>query len=177
MNANPHHPVVVGDVHQVLAALQPHVARGARLIAVDGVTSAGKSTLRAQLCEALPEFTPIELDDYLVKDTGKYVDALRFDELSVRLESAPRKVVSGVCVLLALRRFGLTPDVHIYVKRMAKWGWADRDEVEGEEIEELAQAVGVSAADFSLHLEVRAYHRGVAPQRVADIVLERLEAN
>ena len=69
----------------------------------------------------------------------------------------------------------LKPDVLIYVKRMAKWGWADEDEMNGNKLEELAALNSMNSSAPALRLEVRQYHREFRPHEVADIVFERLE--
>jgi hypothetical protein len=84
-------------------------------------------------------------------------------------------IVSGVCILRVLEAVQLRPDVLVYVKRMRKWGWADEDEVNGDELERTAEALGVKAEAWPLQVEVREYHRRYCPHERAAIVLERLD--
>ncbi len=52
--------------------------------------------------------------------------------------------------------------VLVYVQRMAVWGWADADELEGPDGSPLVR-------------EVRAYHKQYRPHERADIVLAWME--
>lgn len=146
-----------------------------RLIAIDGVPGSGKSTLRSQLALAF-DAQEVELDDFLTPDQGEFVAALRMDDLASALTSPLGLiVVSGACMLKVLEHLHLEPDVLVYVKRMAIWGWADQDEVEGDQIDQIAAALDVIAEISHLHVEVRDYHREFQPQNIAHIVLERFE--
>lgn len=161
------------EVSVAVTALIPRIS----LIAIDGVPGAGKSTLREQLAKDLGA-GEVDLDDFLIRNQGKFVDALRMEDLAAALTSARRPIVaSGICMLQVLHRLKREPDALIYVKRMAIWGWADADEVEGSQIEELAAISGLSDHEMVLELEVRAYHRQFMPQEVAQVVFERPPAD
>lgn len=146
-----------------------------RLIAIDGISGAGKSSLRTHLSEKLGA-TGIEFDDFLDLQLGEYLAALRTPELKTAIARSHGLVVcSGVCMLQALQQMNLIPDVLVYVKRMARWGWADQDEVEGHQIEDLSAIPEVDAKSVRLLIEIRSYHRAFMPQATAEIIFERLE--
>ena len=118
----------------------------------------------------------VELDDYLIKGQGHFFPALRQENLASALASTPPLLlVSGVCMLRVLEHFNVRPGVLIYIKRMARWGWADEDEVQGNFIEQLKRTVGGSDGDWQMQVEVRDYHRTYRPQDRATIILERQE--
>jgi hypothetical protein len=168
--------VVAKDFAGVLKAITALRTDSLRIVAIDGLPGSGKSTLGEQVAAALGA-QQVDFVDFLVKDQGEFVGALRTDELAVALTSPPGLVIaSGVCMLQVLDRLDFKADVLVYVKRMAIWGWADEDEVVGDQLEELARLNGMSPDDLPLHLEVREYHREFVPHERADVVLERLEA-
>ncbi len=149
----------------------------ARLVAIDGVAGAGKSALGAQLATAFDGALHIDLDKFLVPKADKFVAALRLDELTEALRVPARKFVSGICMIRVLEAVGVRADALIYVKRMRRWGWADEDEADGDDLEKHAATVGLTPEWFPLPLEVRNYHRSYEPHRRADIVFERLDLN
>ena len=57
--------------------------------------------------------------------------------------------------------------------RMDATGWADRAEIEGNLLEELATVFGDGIATETLAAEVKMYHDRYRPQHNADIVFER----
>jgi hypothetical protein len=141
------------------------IASGKTTFAIDGVPTAGKSALRAQLATAC-DGSEVELDRYLVPKQDKYVDALKIPDLMTALDAAARPTfISGVCVLRVLEVLGRKAEVHIYVKRMAKWGWPDADEV--------TEHARYSDPLSPLGEEVRQYHLVYMPQERADLIYER----
>jgi hypothetical protein len=118
----------------------------------------------------------VDLDCFLIAKQDKFFDALRLDEVKAAVVAPGRRVVmTGICLLRVLEAAGVRPDVLIYVKRMRKWGWADEDELEGNEIEQIASSLGVDIQEWPFQVEVRNYHRTYRPQDRAAIVLERVD--
>jgi broad-specificity NMP kinase len=167
--------VVVKDVTGVLKAIETQRTGSVRVIAVDGFPGSGKSTLGAQVAAAL-DAQVVDFDDFLIRDQGEFISALKLTDLATAMDADQGLVVaSGVCMLLVLLRLQIKPDLLVYVKRMAIWGWADQDEVEGDEAEGATIITGSNLDHHPLDLEVHRYHRQFRPQDVADVVLERLE--
>jgi adenylate kinase family enzyme len=167
---------VISNVHALVKILCTGAHRQARLIAIDGAGGAGKSTLGAQLAAALDDFVHVDLDCFLIAKQDKFFDALRLDAVKAAVVASGRRVImTGICLLRVLEAAGVRPDVLIYVKRMRKWGWADEDELEGDEIEHFALSLKVGIEEWPFQVEVRDYHRAYRPQDRATIVLERLE--
>jgi len=168
---------IVADVHQLYANLGSKIPDSLRLIAVDGVGGAGKSTLGAQLASAY-DGVHVDLDSFLNKGQDKFFDALRVDELNETLSKCNSLVVvSGICVLHVLEAVGRRLDLLIYVKRMAPWGWADADEIEGSGLEDMAEALQTRIEVWPFQVEVRDYHRKYCPHRRAEIILERYDTS
>lgn len=137
---------------------------GARaIIGIDGWTGAGKSTLASALAEQLNAST-YDLDTALNRDRECYVAALKIDEIASALtRHAGLLLVSGICLRQVLEMAGHGADAHIYIKRMATWGWADEDELSGT----LAGISGSVGGD-NTRGEMRAYHTTYQPHLNAD---------
>jgi thymidylate kinase len=74
-----------------------------RYIAVDGVDGSGKSTLARSLSEAL-KIVHINLDDYLKKNRGGFVDYLDYSSINKRILGTNSKVIiEGVFILAVLK--------------------------------------------------------------------------
>ena len=134
------------------------------VVGIDGWTGVGKTTLATNLAKAAGGQC-LDLDEFLERDRKRYVGAIRLDELRSSLSTSARPLfISGICIREVLTEVGLTPDLNVYVKRMASWGWADEDELDGDVIPEVNQSGGAAG----LRREMRAYHRRWQPHLVAD---------
>lgn len=126
------------------------------LLGVDGVDGAGKSRLAIELAARL-KARVVHLDDFLERDQGLYVAALRVRELwgTIEPESGPM-IVEGVCLLAALERIGVRASRLVYVKRMSPAGsWADEACCEAPDgAEAVIEARRAELADFEAVFEV-----------------------
>lgn len=156
--------MIFTDPQALANALRLPRGRGV-IVAVDGVTGAGKTTLARQVAPLL-KAQPVDLDDFLNKPISTFVEYLRLDALHAALSAAPGAVVvSGVCVLEALHRIGMAPYCLVYVKRFSEdWGWEDEDEILGRHGETLAAS---GLATGPLLAAVRDYHRKWLPHERA----------
>lgn len=146
-----------------------------QVIAIDGVTLAGKSTLGARLASRL-RGTHLDLDDFVERDRGVFVAALRASSLldAMKRSSSPL-VICGICSLAAQQKAGIEGAFQIYLKRITMTGWMDGEEVYGNLLDEIATAYGKNPKDYRPAFEVREYHRQYRPDECADVVFERLE--
>jgi uridine kinase len=176
MNKRHPSPIIVKDVHELLRSLGPGISNRSRLIAIDGVGGAGKSALGAQLAVALDNSIQVDLDHFLIEKQDSFFGALRLDALKEALMAPERQViVTGICMLRVLAAIERCPDVLIYIKRMAKWGWADEDEIDCDELGRTAASLGVTVQEWPVQGEVCDYHRAYLPHERATIILERME--
>lgn len=164
-----------------------------RRIGVDGVDGAGKAYLAEELAQALG-CPALDLDDYLHKNQGGYVDFIDYPALSAALSSMPAFILSGLCLREVLSHLALDLDGHIYIKRMRHDLWVDEDECvfpEGVEaaIDELSHNAAMISrhldepsesgevarddADPQLKFEVMHYHDAFCPHETADLIFER----
>lgn len=102
--------------------LAPRIPADARILSIDGWDSAGKSAIGRALAERLAAVL-IDLDEYLDKDQGGFLDHLRLPELDAAittgLDGTRCVVVAGCMVDLALDRIGRPADVRVYVMRLS----------------------------------------------------------
>lgn len=103
----------------------------ARLVAFDGFMQSGKSTLAQQVAEVLGAVL-ISLDSFVdsSREAPDYVGLLKIEELSQQIAatSAVRSIaiLEGICMLDALDRLHVIPDIMVYVKRISPMGlWQD----------------------------------------------------
>ena len=123
----------------------------ADIIGIDGTDGVGKTTLAKELGDTIGA-TVFSLDDFVVDNRGSYIPNLRIEELDAAISSTSRPVViEGVCLLEALEVVSLSPDLLIYVKRIAEYGhWYDEDECDPEEDEDaLIERLAKEAAEFA----------------------------
>jgi len=179
--------MVVRTIEKVLQFVRNCDPHG--LIAIDGWDGSGKSTLARALTEAAAR-QHIELDTYLDRREGGYLDHLRYADLRQRLvEPDPPKVVEGVCVREVLARLGLAPAVCIYVKLLSSFATWHPDRVfefesAGEAIAHYrrtlalyAQATGRPQPVQGLEEELIEYHFMWRPHEVSHLIFERLESD
>jgi hypothetical protein len=177
------------DSPQALVAHLRSAFPAAATIAIDGIHGAGKSTLARALHQALGG-TLLSLDDFLHQNQGSFLAHLKVSELSDTLTASRVPVVlEGICMLAALDRLRVTPDLLIYVKRIDRYGeWEEKDTGDPTEsaetiirqeaararpfldaLGESHPAEGDSGLD-SLREEVIRYHCDLQPFRRAEIV-------
>jgi adenylate kinase family enzyme len=99
--------IQVGDLLSVISTDRP------RLIAIDGLLGAGKSTLAKRIEQSLG-YRCVHLDDFVQPHQGKFFSSLDFSRLENGL-AGEHVVVEGVCVLAVLERVGLSSDMLVFV--------------------------------------------------------------
>jgi hypothetical protein len=164
------------------------------LITVDGVNGSGKTHLSAELAQALGA-EHVEVDRFLERHKGGYLEFVRYDELSRHLTeigaSGRTSIVDGILIEEIVRRLGCTPRLRVYVKRVWPDGyWPDsrnfrRDKTaeqvikeEEEGAKQLARATGKPEHDDPVPVPVKEiirYHFRFRPHETADYVYERVE--
>jgi hypothetical protein len=170
-------------------------AAGWRRIGIDGVDPDGMSYLAQTLSQALG-CPALDVDDYLYRNQGGYVDFIDYPALSAALAAMPAFVLSGACLREVLLNLAQDVDGQIYIKRMQEGSWADEDQCvfpEGVDaaIEELASNTAMISRYFDepsehagfdggeaaphLTLELMHYHDAHRPHELADLVYERGE--
>ena len=165
------------------------------LVGIDGIDGAGKSTLAKELSTAL-DITHINLDDYVEKEKGNFVDFIDFEMLNESInKSETTVIVEGICLLEVLSRIGRSLDLLIYIKRISSYGaWRDEGECEiPGDIEEFIQkkkqelkafckaTAKIEGSDYNekdfsfptLREEIFRYHYTHQPHKKADVYFIR----
>ena len=99
-------------VHSLLATI---VHANPNVIGIDGLDGCRKSTLAQQVAGHL-HFQVIELDSFLEKNKGSFVDHLDIDGVRNAVQGR-NLIIEGVCLLKVLEMVGLDLDLLIYVRR------------------------------------------------------------
>jgi len=178
------------DIDSVRRIVQ---SSGWRRIGVDGVQGAGMAHLAQELAQAL-DCPALDVDDYLYRNQGGYVDFIDYPALSAALAAIPTLVLSGLCLREVLANMDAELDAHIYIKRIRHGQWADEDVCvfpDGVDaaIENLARRSALISDFFDersqfashdgeetspeLSDEVMRYHDTHQPHEFADLVFER----
>ena len=170
--------------------------KNTQIILIDGGDGSGKSTLASEIAQSISA-VHINLDDYLEKNRGNFVDFIKYDLLKKKIEdSRPPIIIEGVCALSVIKKLQHKFDLHIYVKRMSAFDfWPgdnlyDMDEdVEGfiteknKEHRKFSEAMAqIEGEEYDpedttipkLTEELIRYHYEFKPQETADIIYEWL---
>jgi len=170
--------------------------KNAQYIVIDGADGSGKSTLADEITGKLSSIH-INLDDYLEKNRGYFVDYIKYDLLKMKIENANSPIIiDGVCALAITKKLQIKCDLHIYVKRMSAYGfWNDSelydldDDVDAfiakkntehrEFCEAMAQIEGEEFDPENTNIprlteELIRYHYEFKPHKIADIIYERI---
>lgn len=185
-------PDVCADFESLRRIVQ---AAGWRRIGIDGVNGVGKSSLSAELAEALGLPT-LDLDDYLFKNQGGFVPFIDYPALTAALSSMPSVILSGACLREVLVNSGSALDGHIYIKRMRHGLWADEDmcvfpegidaaietlsyysSMVSRALDDRSDLPGPTADESQPELseEIMRYHEQYEPHEIADLVYEKLD--
>ena len=154
-------------------------------IGIDGTDAAGKSTMAGKLSKILG-LTHLNLDDFFIKESGRYLDYLKYNEIRQQASETKCFVVEGVCLLNVLEKIDTPIDCLIYVKRMRHNLWADERECEiTEEIEvfiskekelmRLFQQTENMPDSLGLAEEIIRYHYKFKPHKKADLIYTRVD--
>ena len=150
--------------------------RTARIVAVDGLDGAGKTTLARRLAVEL-EGTTLDVDEYLDKNQGYYVRALRLGDLKSAIDAAKPLnrplLISGACLLDVLSRVSVEPDMVVYVEKRSHNSDlpCDLDILDSEERGDISHLAEMGFRD--LELEQGRYHADFKPRARAEVIFFR----
>lgn len=174
--------------------------KNAQCIVIDGADGSGKSTLADVITEKL-RLIHINLDDYLEKKRGSFLEYIKYDLLKKVIEDANSPIIiEGVCVLAIAKTLQVKYDLHIYVKRMSHHGFWNDSELydvddnvdvdvdafiakQNAELRKLCEVMPqIEGKEFDpedanipkLIEELIRYHYEFKPHKIADIIYERV---
>lgn len=156
----------------------------ANIIGIDGADGSGKTTLSKEIGQHLG-LPILNLDDYLIRSQGSYVDHLKYNELLEFIEiNKNTLIIEGLCLIDVLKRIDLQLDCFIYVKLMNNIGeWLDEEECDikgsvNEMIQELGRRVKMVEPECQgisiFREEIISYHKRSRPFEKADIIFESI---
>jgi len=183
-------------IKSLLDIIEEIKRENAHYIVIDGADGSGKSTLANEIANKM-SFIHINLDDYLDKNHGYFVDYIKYDLLNKKIEEANSPIIiEGVCALAVIKKMKIRCDLHIYIKRMADFGYwkdtylydADEDvdtHIDKQNVEhrkfcesmthiEGKQFDPKDASIPKLIEELIRYHYEFKPQEIANIIFERI---
>lgn len=145
----------------------------AGLVTFDGAPHAGKTWLAREMGRALG-CPAIDLDCYLNRQQGAFIDALRITELTCSIDKARARsaivLLSGICMLRVLDMAKLHAALSIYVQRLSPMGIPnDLDTTDAENGKPFDDDPDIP----SLFKEIHIYHADYRPLANADIVYRR----
>jgi uridine kinase len=177
------------DTSEILTVLR---TREPRVVGIDGGDGSGKSSLASLLSRKLG-WLNINLDDYVEKNIGCYMEHIHYDEVRNNFNDAGKPIIiEGVCLLAVLERLEQHLDILIYVKKMGgKWYDEDdctvsEDDFINRKKEEQWKFSEIEANMYGknppsdvmlpeLTEEIIRYHHKFRPYEKADIIYKRID--
>jgi hypothetical protein len=163
------------------------------LLAIDGVDGLGKSTIAKLLSEAICVGV-VSLDDFIIKNTGEYVNSIEASLKSAITCLKGQGVIEGVCIMEALKKIQIYDYKTVYLKRMHHGIWVDEKNFTSEfgaeaaiqkEVSDLHKFEAFFAARGNremnpreeiklpaLTCEIIRYHHNFQPHKNADFIYE-----
>ncbi len=113
----------ISEFIEIILSISP------RFVGIDCKDGSGKSTAARKIARATGA-SILSLDDFICKGNGTFADNLGYKEIDAAISKTSGCLIfEGVCLLNVIDRLGVKLDVHVYVKRMSKYGfWYDTDE-------------------------------------------------
>ncbi|WP_425995963.1 hypothetical protein [Caulobacter sp. DWR1-3-2b1] len=143
------------------------------VIAIDGFTDSGKTTLSAAIAEKTG-LSVLHLDDFVVQQLGDgvftYADTLNFHALKTEISKVGSLIVEGVTVREILRQLQITQSLDVYVKRLnSEFEWQDALELT------IPHPIDAYVSPSKLRVLVRNYHRANRPHEQSDAIFSWIE--
>ncbi|KVV20740.1 hypothetical protein WK78_25860 [Burkholderia cepacia] len=143
------------------------------LITFDGCMLAGKTKLMREI-EGRLKVQGLDLDDFVERQQGMFVEALRLQELAAAIEQARAKsevvLLSGICMLEVLERIGRESNLTVYVQANNRDGTPDDIDLIGAETGRRPDLIEFFG---ELDDECFSYHARYRPCNGADVLFIR----
>ena len=144
------------------------------LITFDGCMLAGKTGLMREIARRLG-MQGLDLDDFVDRQQGVFVEALRLQELTAAIEQAHAKtgvvLLSGICMLEVLERIGRESNLTVYVQASNQEGMPDDIDLIGAETGRRPDLIEFFG---ELEDECFSYHARYRPCNGADVLFIRV---
>ena len=150
--------------------------QSAKIIGIDGFDRSGKTYLSHEIGKKL-SIPVLNLDDYLIKGKERYVEHLKYKEISEFIEKNKNSfIIEGVCLLGVLKKLHLNLDCLIYIKLIDEYDeWLHEETCDIKDPAEI-EILYPNFQEFkALDKEIIYYHVNNRPVEKANYVFERIE--
>jgi len=170
------------DENKLIRSIKKHISKYPCIISIDGVDGVGKSTLACRIKKELG-FSHLEIDTYVQKRQGGYIDHIGYEQLSVTIKHAIAEnhdiIIEGICVQQVLSQLNINSNVRVYIRVKDSYGfWMDQMRFFPPEktADEMIAERKRKGFPFGHVEDIIRYHYTFKPYEKADYILERLKA-
>lgn len=140
-----------------------------KIIGIDGAMQSGKSKIiREHLINVL-NAELIDIDKLIKIDETSII----YVESEILVLESKVYIADGILNKEVLQHFNIQPDLNIYVKKMANYGWVERDWLEKEFISDYG--IDETYKQSSIDRQIFRYHNQYEPVKNADVIVEVAE--
>jgi len=87
------------------------------IIAIDGDLGCGKTKLANELSEKI-QIPVLHVDDFLIPNTGRFLDSIKYFDLKKNLkEAGSRVIIEGICLLDVLDKINVKYSKYLFIER------------------------------------------------------------
>lgn len=151
-------------------------AKNKMIVSIDGWNDSGKSTL-ADIFLNITNFIVIHIDDFLNKNTGEYLNSIKYDDLNMEIDKSADEnqivVLEGNCILEILDCLNKSSDIKVYNKDVDINGcWRNERYVDNSKtVQEIIDDDESKLGDFSF---IEGYDKNMFNSDDSDIVFKEL---
>jgi len=136
-----------------------------KIVGIDGAMQSGKSTLITKFIANYLNAKILDLDSFINIDETSIIYTK-----SLQIEPTAKYIADGILNREILDHFNISADIYIYVKKMANYGWTERDWLDKELVADYGLNTGFQSS--SIDRQIYRYHNEYSPIENADIILE-----
>lgn len=87
------------------------------IIAIDGDLGSGKTRIANEISDRM-QMPVIHIDDFLIPNTGQFLDSVKYFGLKKEIkEAGSRLVIEGICLLDILNKINVKYSIYFFIKR------------------------------------------------------------
>lgn len=176
---------VFTDEYALIRSIKNLFLKSPGIVSIDGIDGVGKSTLACKIAEEL-SLPCIEIDTFVQKQQGGYIDHINYDRLSESIKQAMIAdhviILEGICIQQVLKRLSLNSNTKVYVKVIRVIGnhglWMDQIQFfpPDKSADEMIAERKVKRYSLGHVGDIIRYHYTFKPHENADYIFERRKA-
>lgn len=136
-----------------------------RIIGIDGPMQSGKSTVVTKFISKLLNEKIFDLDSLIKIDET----TITYEKITT-IDPNTRYIVDGILNKETLKHFGIVADLNIYVKKMANYGWTERNWLDRAIVSDYGLDENFKADN--VERQIFRYHEDYSPVENADLIIE-----